>query len=291
MTNVSKTCCGRFLPEFVRLFFPHIAAQLDCSHPHFLDKELFTQPREGVRKLLDLVVEVQRRDTGEPGLIHLEIQAYRAGLSGRRMYDCNTTLRHRHGQVVWSIVLYLREGGGTLSPRSYVERFVGEEVVRFRYWLVNLSRLEVREYEGVGNPLAGGLMALMRRGELGKVEHKLRCYERIMEWKRDETRREMLVDIVDTYLPLRGEEAAEFERRVRGREEEEMGKVVTQRELRGRPQGQQQALLRLMQRKFGELPREVEQRVRGLEDEEQLGVLLDRILFAESLRDMGLEEE
>ena len=56
-----KELLTEFLCEFLDLFFPEIAARLDCAAPEFLDKETFTQPREGYRKELDLVVRVRHR--------------------------------------------------------------------------------------------------------------------------------------------------------------------------------------------------------------------------------------
>lgn len=283
-----KELLTEFLSEFLDLFFPDLAARLDCSAPDFLDKETFTQPREGYRKELDLVVQVRCRDTGETGLIHLEIQAYRAGLSGKRMFDCNGMLRHRHNQPVWSIVLYLREGVGVIGPRTYEERFAGEVVTTFRYWMVNLSRLAVTDYREVDNAVAGGLLPFMQRGELSAVEHKWACYRHVARHAATEVRREMLVDIIDTCLTLSAAEQAEFERLVRAPENGEMRKIVTQWELRGELRGERKLLLEQLRFKFGDVDDDVEEQINAIDDEQELRALARALLTAQSLADLGL---
>jgi hypothetical protein len=289
-----KELLTEFLSEFLSLFFPDIAARLDCAAPEFLDKETFTQPREGYRKELDLVVKVRYRDTGESALIHIENQAYRKGMSGKRMFDCNSTLRHRHNQPVWSIVLYLREGVGVVGFLTYGERFAGEVVITFRYGTVNLSRLNVADYRQVDNPLAGGLLPFMQRGPLTAVEHKLVCYQHVAAHARTDVRREMLVDIIDTCLTLSAAEQAEFDRLIRAPENGEMREIVTQWELRGRLwgelHGERKALLEQLRAKFGDVDADVEEQINAISDEKKLIALLRGVLTAQSLADLGLRD-
>jgi len=45
--------------------------------------------------------------------------------------------------------------------------------------VANLSRLAVAAYRAVDNPLVGGLLPFMQRGELPAVEHKPVCYQHV----------------------------------------------------------------------------------------------------------------
>jgi hypothetical protein len=281
-----KELLTEFLSEFLELFFPTLAAQLDCSVVHFLDKETFTQPREGYRKELDLVVRVRSRATGGEVLTHIEIQAYRSGMPGRRMFDCNTTLRHRHNQPVWSIVLYLRKGVGRVGFLTYQERIEGEVIHAFRYGVVNLASLKVADYQEKPIALAGALLAFMRPGSLTPVEHKLVCYRHIFRHGGTDVRREMLVDIVDTYLVLSAAEEAEFRRLLGASENEEMAKRVTQWELNG----ERKALLEVLRARFGDaVDTDVEEQVHTIRDERRLSRLLRGVVTAGSLADLGLD--
>jgi hypothetical protein len=285
-----KELLTEFLEEFLELFFPMLAAQLDCSAAHFLDKETFTQPREGYRKELDLVVRVRSRTTGQEALIHGEIQAYRSGMSGRRMFDCNTMLRPRHNQSVWSIVLYLREGVGKVGFLTYQERFEGQVVHTFRYGGVNLAALNVVDYREAANALAGALLAFMQPGPLTPVEHKLVCYQHILRHGGTDVRREMLVDIVDTYLVLSASEEAEFRQILSAPENEEMEQVTFSWRREGVLIGRRESLLEVLRARFGEaVDTAVEEQVHAIRDERRLTRLLRDVVTAGSLADLGLD--
>ncbi|MDQ3813199.1 MAG: DUF4351 domain-containing protein [Armatimonadota bacterium] len=53
--------------------------------------------------------------------------------------------------------------------------------------------------------------------------------------------------------------------------------------------GEQKAALRLLRRKFGDLPEPIEARVRAMQEEE-LDALFDKILDAQSLADLDLTD-
>ena len=73
-----KETLTAFLPDFVTLFAPEQARELDFSTVRFLDKETFTDLATGDRRELDLLAEVKTR-TGAARLvlIHVEIQRRR----------------------------------------------------------------------------------------------------------------------------------------------------------------------------------------------------------------------
>ena len=55
-----KEFLHRFLPQFVTLFFPKQAAQLDFSTLHFLDKELIVNLPVQALRIPDVVAECKR---------------------------------------------------------------------------------------------------------------------------------------------------------------------------------------------------------------------------------------
>src|SRR5262245_6827353 len=80
-----KTLIQEFFGEFLELFFVEWARRLDCSAVEWLDKEVFSDPPEGQRRVLDLVAKLPTRQavpplrSGEPehwlALIHIEIES------------------------------------------------------------------------------------------------------------------------------------------------------------------------------------------------------------------------
>lgn len=57
-----KELLKSFLPEFMQLFYPDVAARLDFTNTPFLDKETFTDLPEGARRDADLVAQVASRN-------------------------------------------------------------------------------------------------------------------------------------------------------------------------------------------------------------------------------------
>ncbi len=66
--------------------------------------------------------------------------------------------------------------------------------------------------------------------------------------------------------------------------------MLTVYEERGILRGKRDTLLRLLRRKFGELPESVLARVQAIQTEAELDRLSERILDAGSLEEMGLTE-
>jgi hypothetical protein len=74
-----------FFQEFLLLFFKDWADRLDVAAVEWLDKELFPEPPEGSRHILDLVAKLPTRQAvsgqrpGEPdqwlALVHIEIES------------------------------------------------------------------------------------------------------------------------------------------------------------------------------------------------------------------------
>jgi hypothetical protein len=57
-----KTLIQEFFDDFMRLFFARWAERLDCSSPEWLPQEVFPDPPEGPRRVLDLVARLPARE-------------------------------------------------------------------------------------------------------------------------------------------------------------------------------------------------------------------------------------
>src|SRR5947209_3774563 len=80
-----KTLIREFFGDFLQLFFANWAERFDCSKVEWLDKEVFPDPPEGSRNVLDLVAKLPARqptpgaDPAQPetwlALLHIEIES------------------------------------------------------------------------------------------------------------------------------------------------------------------------------------------------------------------------
>lgn len=300
-----KSLLKAFLKEFIELFYPDKAAQLDFSHVEFLDKETFTDLGRGEVKDLDIVAKVRTRDGGcEVVLIHVEVEARTRRGFEARMYDYYQTLRLRHRCPVLPIALFLSGGAVGLERPVHHDRTLGEEVCDFRFWRVSLKRLHGAEYVGKRNPLAAGLAALMTPGMPARWEWKVACWKAVAHARVDAARRTLLADCLEGYLPLDARDAERFERTLAAEENtevQEMRKTWSQQlmekgeergrkigEERGRAEAKRETLLTLMRAKFGALPPVVARKVSAIENLRRLDTLLRRILTATSVAEMNL---
>src|SRR5215211_4766835 len=108
-----KTLRREFFADFLRLFFAAWAARLDLSEVEWLDKEVFPDPPEGERHVLDLVARVKAAPGLGDGpallLVHVELESpdRTTALKPRLPYYYHF-LRDTYREQVLPIVLYLR---------------------------------------------------------------------------------------------------------------------------------------------------------------------------------------
>jgi len=286
-----KEMLRAFLREFMELFFPATAVRLDFAGAVLLDKEVFTDVPAGALREPDLIARVPAHN-GEPELIliHIEVQTRRDRDFGARMLEYYMLLRLRYKLPVFPIVLYLERGAGGLGADRYEESLFDVPILTFSYQRVGVPDLAVEEYLQSSNPLAFGLAALMRPGERHAAEVKADCLLRIARAVIDEARKVLLVNCVETYLRLDTGEQQLFDELVQQAPYEEVTVMRSVYEIEGEKRGKRDAVLRLLRRKFGALPEPVEAHVGALESEAELDTLLDAILDARALADLGFRD-
>ena len=114
-----KSLLKEFFAEFFRLFFATWAERFDFTQIEWWDKEVFAEPPQGKRRLLDLVAKLATRQvvlgqgTGQKdswiALVHVEIEQADAIAPLRpRMFRYYKHLRESHSLPVLPIGLYLR---------------------------------------------------------------------------------------------------------------------------------------------------------------------------------------
>jgi len=107
----------------------------------------------------------------------------------------------------------------------------------------------------------------------------------------DPARRSLLVEFVETYLPLAGREKTEFQQIVTADQQyAEVERMITVYEKegieKGRQEGRQEALILQLEKRFGKVDDAVKRRVRRLRSAERLDSLLLAVLDAKSVDDL-----
>jgi len=304
--SIFKALLRSFFADLLWLVVPDLAGRLDLGRPEFLDKEFFTVG--GRRRELDLLARVfvlgESRDSL---LVHVEVEARATSGMGRRLWRYRNQILAAHEIQVLSVVLYLHRGGAGVQESTLAEEILGPTLESFRYIAFGLAGCDAAEYLARPEPLAWGLAALMHRGDLTRPALKLACLRRIAAADLDDARRILLVDCVEAYLELNSNEAAEYARLCKVRENREVRKMATtwseRIEAQGREKGLQagrreglqeglqvvrKILLGLLEQRFGPLSEATRERVESISSLDRLARLSEKALTARSLAALRL---
>ncbi len=294
-----KTLLREFLPEFVALFLPDLAARLDLARPEWLDQEAFLDPPHGEKRVLDVVAKVPTRDpvpdpAGRPAahavvVVNVEVEsADRAADVRPRMLRHYAFLRWTHDVPVLPVCLFLRTGLGGVGWDAYEEQLWGTTVLRFEYAYIGLPALDGLTYFNGASLLGLALSALMRLPPADRARLKADGLARIATAPDNVVRRELLSECFDNYLPLDGADQAEFER-LRAEQPQEVQVEYSIFYRRERERTLRALVPKLLEQKFGPLPPFVAGQLAAFPTERLEEIAL-RYFSAASLGELGLGE-
>ena len=180
--------------------------------------------------------------------------------------------------------------------------------MRFQYASVTLAQIVGQEYVEKG-PLGTALSSLMRwRRDSDELKLRIRLLRRLVVSGLDETSLFLLVNLIETYLPVPEEKRERYQRLVSRKEyrevqdveltwadrlrqegrEEGLEKGLEKGREEGLVEGKRAALKRQLAVKFGSVPADVQVRIDAVTSVKELDDYLERVLTASSLREMGL---
>lgn len=285
-----KELLSTFFVEFIELFFPEVLEYLEPDSVTFLDKEIFTDVTAGERHETDLVAQAQFRGQLSYFLIHLENQSESRGKFSQRMFTYFARLHEKYALPIYPIVVFSYQEPKKAASTNYQIQFPDLKVLEFNYQVVQLNRLNWRDYLTQHNPIASALMAKMNIAPEERPQVKAECLRLLVTLKLDPARMQLISGFVDTYLRLTASELVTFESeigRIEPEAREEVMQIVTSWMEQGIEQGLKQGIergrdreiqlvLRMLVAKFGSIDSEIEGEIRRLELDrlEDLGVAL-----------------
>jgi predicted transposase YdaD len=284
-----KELLSTFFLEFLDLFFPNITSYLEPETLTFIDKEVFTDVTAGAQYEADLVAQVRFRSQESFFLIHVENQAKAQSDFSRRMFRYFARLYEKFALPVYPIALFSYDIPQRPEPNYHLVSFPDFEVLKLNYRVIQLNRLNWRDFLNQQNPVASALMAKMNIASEDRPRVKLECLRLLATLRLDPARMKLISGFIDTYLRLSAEEERIFQadiNTIEPSQQEVVMEIVTSWMERGIEQGIEQGkqqgevalILRLLNRRFGGVVPEVEARIRclSIEQLENLGeALLD----------------
>lgn len=279
-----KELLRTFFREFMERFFPEEAARLDFSQITFLEQEIATDVGSGRQRTLDLIAQAGTRSgAAELILIHVEFEARHERDFPSLMCEHYGILRRRHRVPVLPIVVYITGGRGEEKWEEYRDKCLDETIVLFRFLRLRLKGLKAKAVVQEANPLAAALGVLGDRRGADLATVKATSLQTIGGTRLDEARQWLLVNFVQTYLPLRTEEEQRYQEML-AREEHRMAKQVqvTWGD-RMRLETKREDVLRVLQARFSAVPEALRRRIEGIDRPETLDALLERAATANVL--------
>jgi len=266
-----KELLTTFFVEFIELFFPDIIEYLEADSLEFIDKEIFTDITAGARREADLLVKCRFQGRETFFLIHLEHQSKREKDFARRMFFYFARLTEKFALPVFPIALFSYDKPQTKEKSQYMVDFPHRKVVEFNFAVIQLNRLDWRDFLLRDNPAASALMAKMGIETEDRVTAKKECLRMIARLKLDPARAQLLSGFVDSYISLLEAERKKLEtemQKLPSKEKEEVMEIMTSWKEEGVQMGKVELLNILLKEKIGRVNKNVQKQINKLSTEQ-----------------------
>ncbi|MBD1924952.1 DUF4351 domain-containing protein [Trichocoleus sp. FACHB-90] len=284
-----KELLTEFFTEFLELFFPEMVAYLEPNSISFEPNEIYTDVTAGEKYEADLLVKARFRQQESYFLIHLEHQAQPQADFGRRMFRYFARLYEKFAIPVYPIAIFSYNSPKLPQPNFHRVEFPDTVVLEFNYQVIQLNRLNWRDFLQHQNPVASALMAKMNIAPEDRPKVKLECLRLLATLRLNPAQMKMISGFVDTYIQLNTAEEEIFQAEIASFEPVEievvmeivtswMQKGIEQGLEQGRHEGELAVIMRLLNRRIGTVAPELQEQIRQLslpQLEDLAEVLLD----------------
>jgi predicted transposase YdaD len=262
-----KELLSTFFFEFLELFLPQVAAQVDPNSLTLLPQEYFADLTSGEKHIVDLLAQVGFAGEDVGFLIHVEAQATSKADFARRMFLYFARLYQKYLRPIYPVVVFSFDEPFRKEPITYKVEFTDLKVMEFNFRAIQLNRLNWRDYLHQNNPVAAALMAKMRIAPADRPLVKIECLRLLATLQLNPARTQLISGFVDTYLKLNTQEEQVFQAEIARLvpiEQEGIMQIVTSWMEQGIEQGEKSLIFRQLARQVGDLPAAVRAQVEQL---------------------------
>ncbi len=298
-----KELLRQFIYEFIELFLPEVQDGLEPGSLHFLDKEMHTELGLGVKREADLLAKGRVRGQEAFFLLHLEHEAQSRTNVPRRMFRYFSILYERYEDLpIYPVALLSYPSPRKEASNSYEVECLGKKILIFSYRVIQLNRLDWRDFATRSNPVAAALMSRMKISAKDRAKAKIACLRLLANLQLKPAQKRFLSAFVDQYLLLNPKERIEFSTELDKIEEKERKTVIeltTSWKEEGREEGLEQGLEQgrrdsihdNLEVRFGSVPDSLKAKLQEITSLEKLRQLTRLAITADSLEQFtkGLE--
>ncbi|MEA5507666.1 Rpn family recombination-promoting nuclease/putative transposase [Halotia wernerae UHCC 0503] len=260
-----KELISTFFIEFLDLFLPDVARDIDRDSIQFLPELVLTDVTEGEKKNIDLLAKVKYRHEDTYFLIHVEAQSYTQAAFAKRIFKYFARLHEKYDLPIYPVVIFSFDEPKRPEPNNYQVTFPSLNVLNFNFASIQLNQLSWRDYLTQQNPVAAALMAKMNIAVEERPQVKAECLRLLITLRLDPARMQLISGFVGVYLDLNAAEEELFNAtvdRMGLTNEEEYMEMVTSWERKGLQEGRQEerraGITKLLQLRFGEIDAQLE---------------------------------
>ncbi|HEX4796307.1 MAG TPA: DUF4351 domain-containing protein [Humisphaera sp.] len=283
-----KELLRTFFLEFLAAFVPNVQEFIDPSSIEFLDKEVFTDVASNDRHEVDLLIKARFKGQAAFFLVHIENQASAQEEFAARMFRYFARLYEKFTLPIYPIALLSYDKPHRPEPNRFAMEFPGLDVLAFRFDVIQLNRLHWRDFLRHPNPVVAALMTKMQIEPKDRPRVALECLRMIATLKLDPARQTFIHTFMDAYLRLSAEERKVYNSEIGSVAEPErkaVMQILNQWEEHGMRRGEAAVIVRLLTRKFGQVPQSVHEQIADL-PQEKLEQLADAVLDFAALEDL-----
>ena len=288
------------LADFLELFLPAVAQYVDLHSLEFLEQESFGEITGRRKSAVDVLVKARLR--GQPAyfLIHVEAQASKRNWSAKRMFYYFAVQTYKHDLPVYPIALLSWDSPRAAEPGQYAVEFPDRRVLEFNFPVIQLNRLNWRDYLQHDNPAACALMAKMGVAPQDYPKVRAACLGMLIRLRLPPKQRQPLLRFIDAYLPLTPAQEQELDEELNRFEPKEKEVAMTyitswerkgmaigllKGQLKGKLEGKLEVAVALLTQRLGPLSKATTKRL-GRLTLERLEALLATLLEFESQADL-----
>lgn len=204
-----KRLIRTFFKEFMELFFPEVAREIDFSHVVFLSEEVAAALTGGRKGRVDLLIETKLRGEEALIIIHIEPQSYYEPAFPERMFLYAAKLYETYRRPILPIAVFSHRRRRA-EPDRFGWSFPFIDVMRFRYLRLQLKHRNWREFVGSNNPVAAALLSSLGYNKSEALQVKLAFLRMLISLKLDPARMELLSVFFESYIKLAPEQEDQF---------------------------------------------------------------------------------
>lgn len=204
-----KELIHTFFSDFLELFFPEVHLHIDFSSIKPLSNEMFTDMIEGESRKADIVIETKLKGQDTLIIIHVEPQSYGQANFNDRMYQYFSLLYNKYRKSILPIAVFSYDEH-RYEQNEFTIKFPFFHVLTFNFLMVELRKMNWRDYIQSKNPVAAALLSKMGYTEKERVQVKKEFLQMLVKMEMNPAKTRMINGFFESYLQLDKREEEEL---------------------------------------------------------------------------------